>query len=94
MLKKHGHVSIAYIFILKKIDVLRFVHRLLYHRAREIVGFAGSGPIFETENRFISQQEAKKSVHKTLYFSRFCNTQTDIVTCQNCSHLIIRCYLS
>ena len=63
-------------------------------RAREIVGFAGSGPIFETENRFISQQEAKKSVHKTLYFSRFCNTQTDIVTCQNCSHLKIRCYLS
>ena len=63
-------------------------------RAREIVGFAGSGPIFKTENRFISQQEAKKSVHKTLYFSRFCNTQTDIVTCQNCSHLIIRCYLS
>ena len=63
-------------------------------RAREIVGFAGSGPIFETENRFISQQEAKKSVHKTLYFSRFCNTQTDIVICQNCSHLIIRCYLS
>ena len=35
-------------------------------RAREIVGFAGSGPIFETENRFISRQEAKKSVHKTL----------------------------
>ena len=63
-------------------------------RAREIVGFAGSGPIFETENRCISQQEAKKSVHKTLYFSRFCNSQTDIVTCQNCSHLIIRCYLS
>ena len=63
-------------------------------RAREIVGFAGSGPIFETENRFISRQEAKKSVHKTLSFSRFCNTQTDIVTCQNCSHLIIRCYLS
>ena len=63
-------------------------------RAREIVGFAGSGPIFEAENRFFSRQEAKKSVHKTLYFSRFCNTQTDIVTCQNCSHLIIRCYLS
>ena len=63
-------------------------------RAREIVGFAGSGPIFETENRFIFQQEAKKTVPKTLYFSRFCNTQTDIVTCQNCSHLIIRCYLS
>ena len=41
-------------------------------RAREIVGFAGSGPIFETENRFISRQEAKKSAHKTLYFSRFC----------------------
>ena len=37
-------------------------------RAREIVGFAGSGPIFEIENRFISRQEAKKSVHKTLYF--------------------------
>ena len=66
----------------------------IYTRAREIVGFARSGPIFETENRFISQQEAKKSVHKTLYFSRFCNTQTDIVTCPNCSHLIIRCYLS
>ena len=30
----------------------------LYSRAREIVGFAGSGPIFETENRFISGQEA------------------------------------
>ena len=36
-------------------------HRLtmvLQSRAREIVGFAGSGPIFETENRFISRQEA------------------------------------
>ena len=65
-----------------------------FTRAREFVGFAGSGPIFETENRFISRQEAKKSVHKTLYFSRFCNTQTYIVTCQNCSHLISRCYLS
>ena len=63
-------------------------------RAREIVGFAGSGPIFETENRFISRHEAEKSIHKTLYFSRFCNIQTDIVTCQNCSHLIIRCYLA
>ena len=63
-------------------------------RAGEIVGFAGSGPIFETEDRFISRQEAKKSVHKTQHFSRFCNTQTDNVTCQNCSHLIIRCYLS
>ena len=31
---------------------------------------------------------------KPMYFSRFCNTQTDMVTCQNCSHLIIRCYLS
>ena len=61
-------------------------------RAREIVGFAGSGPIFEIENRFISRQEAKKSVHKTLYFSRFRNTQTDIATCQNCSHLIIGCF--
>ena len=28
-------------------------------RAREIVGFAGSGQIFETEDRFISRQEAK-----------------------------------
>ena len=28
-------------------------------RARGIVGFAGSGPIFETENRFVSRQEAK-----------------------------------
>ena len=55
-------------------------------RAREIVGFAGSGPVFETENRFISRQE--------LYFSRFCNIQTDIDTCQNCSQLIIRCYLA
>ena len=77
----------------------RFVSVLNYFictrsRAREIIGFAGSGPIFETENRFISRQEAKKSIHKTLYFSRFWNTQTDIVTCQNCSHLIIRCYLS
>ena len=68
--------------------------KTIYTRAREIVGFAGSGPIFETENRFIPRQEAKKSVHKTLYFSKVCNTQTDIVTCQNCSHLIIRCYLS
>ena len=67
---------------------------LVYIRAREIVGFAGSGPIFETEDRFIARQEAKISVHKTLYFSRFCNTQTDIVTCQNGSHLLIRCYLS
>ena len=63
-------------------------------RAREIVGFAGFGPIFEAENRFISRQEAKKSVHKTLSFSGFCNTQIDIVTRQNCSHLIICCYLS
>ena len=70
------------------------VQMIGHNRAREIVGFAGSGPIFETENRFISRQEAKKSVHKILYFSRFCNTQTDIVTCQNCPHLIIRCYLS
>ena len=66
----------------------------MYSRAREIVGLSGSGPSFETENRFISRQENKKSVHKTLYFSRVCNTQTDIVTCQNCSQLIIRCYLS
>ena len=40
-------------------------------RAGEIVGFAGSGPNFETENRFISRQEAEKSVHKTLYFQNF-----------------------
>ena len=38
-----------------------------WSRAREIVGFAGSGPIFETENRFISRQEAKQLVHKTLF---------------------------
>ena len=63
-------------------------------RAREIVGFTGSGPIFETENRFISRPEAEKSVHKNLYSERFCNTQTDIITCQNCSHLIIRYYLA
>ena len=44
---------------------------VLQSRAREIVGFAGSGPIFETENRFISRQEAEKSVHKTLYFQNF-----------------------
>ena len=72
----------------------KYFSRTVVSRAREIVGFGGSGPIFETENRFISQQEPKKSVHKTLYFSRFCKTQTDIVTCQNCSHLITRCYLS
>ena len=77
---------------METVKVLTFT--VVYDRAREIAGFAGSGPIFETENRFISRQEAKKSVHKTLDFSRFCNTQTDIVTCQNCSHLIIRCYMS
>ena len=73
-----------------------FVHKLpiVQSRARQIVGFAGSGPIFGTEKRFISRQEAEKSVHETLYFSRFYNIQTDIVTCQNCSHLIIRCYLA
>ena len=38
-------------------------------RAREIVGFAGSGPIFESKNQFCPQQEAKKSVHKSLFFS-------------------------
>ena len=70
----------------------RRMYVIMYIRAREIICFSGSGPIFETKNRFISRQEAKKSVHKTLYFSQFCNTQTDIVTCQNCSHLIIRCY--
>ena len=63
-------------------------------RAREIVGFAGSGPILETEKRFISRQEANKSVLKTLYFPRFCNIQTGFITCQNCSHLIIHCYLA
>ena len=31
----------------------------IYIRAREIVCFAGSGPIFETENRFISRQGAE-----------------------------------
>ena len=36
------------------------VHPLycLATRATEIVGFAGSGPSFETENRFISWQQA------------------------------------
>ena len=63
-------------------------------RAREMVGFAGFGPIFETENRLISRQGAEKSVHETQYFSRFSSIPTDIVTCQNCSHLIIRCYLA
>ena len=29
-------------------------------RAREILGFAGSGPICETEKRFISRQKAEK----------------------------------
>ena len=61
--------------------------------AREIVGFAGSGPIFDTENRFISRQEAEKSVHKTV-FSKFCNIQIDPVNCRKFSHLIIRCYLA
>ena len=75
---------------------LNFHENFIYviSRAREIVGFAGSGPIFETVNRYIARQEAKKWVHKILYFSRFCNTQTDIVTCQKCSRLIIRYYLS
>ena len=31
-------------------------------RARETVCFAGSGPIFETENRFISRQEAEQDL--------------------------------
>ena len=48
-----------------------YIYIYIYIRAREIVGFAGSGPIFETENRFISRQEAEKSVHKTLYFQNF-----------------------
>ena len=77
-----------------KLNLIKKIGERGEGRAREIIGFAGSGPIFETEDRFISRQEAKKSVHKTMYFSRFCNVQTDIVTCQNCSHLIIRCYLS
>ena len=38
-------------------------------RARETVGFAGSGPIFESKNRFCPQQEDKKSVHKSSFFS-------------------------
>ena len=42
-----------------------------YARAREIVGFTRFGPNFETLNRFISQQEAEKSVHKTLYSQGF-----------------------
>ena len=41
---------------------------------------------------FLDKKLKNRSIK--LYFSSFCNTQTDIVTCQNCSHLIIRCYLS
>ena len=41
---------------------------------------------------FLDKKLKNRSIK--LYFSRFCNTQTDIVTYQNCSHLIIRCYLS
>ena len=52
--------------ILREIKVKRQNPGTVQARAREIVGFAGSGPIFETENRFISRQEAEKSVHKTL----------------------------
>ena len=40
---------------------------MLHTRAREIVGFADSGPIFETESQFISRQKAEKSVHKTVF---------------------------
>ena len=80
--------------ILKHIRVIWQRKCDIYIRAREIVGFTCSGPIFETENRFVSRQEAKILVHKKLYFSRFCSTQNDIVTCQSCSHLIISCYLS
>ena len=43
------------------------MHFMVQSRAREIVGFAGSGPIFETENRFISRQEAEKLGHKTVF---------------------------
>ena len=39
----------------------------MWSRAREIIGFAGSGLIFETENQFISRHEAKKSVHKSVF---------------------------
>ena len=46
-------------------------------RTREIVGFACSGPIFETENRFISGQEAEKLVHKTV-LDRFLKLKTDV----------------
>ena len=37
-------------------------------RAREIVGFARSGLIFETENQFISRQGTEKSVKKNSVF--------------------------
>ena len=33
--------------------------RCIHTRAREIVGFAGSGPIFETENRFLLDKKLK-----------------------------------
>ena len=31
-------------------------------KAREIVGFAGSGPIFETENRFLKNKLKNQSI--------------------------------
>ena len=62
-------------------------------RARDIVRFASPGPILKLKTGLFLDKKLK-IVHKTLYFSRLCDTQTDIVTCQNCSHLIICCYLS
>ena len=69
--------------------------RVLLARAREIVGFAGSGPIFETVNRFISRQVAENRSIKLCISQDFAiYSLTLIVTCQNCSHLIIHCYLA
>ena len=67
---------------------------MIADRAREIVGFADPGPIFETENRLISRQEAKNWSIKLCISQDFAIHETDIVTCQSCSHLVISCYLS
>ena len=48
------------IFHLKIKKQIIFLLLIIDIRAREIVGFGSSGPTFETENRFISQQGAEK----------------------------------
>ena len=73
MLWKQAHFQAARLKLLSSEtyshSLIFFKTLISYHtRAREIVSFAGSGPIFETENRLISRQEAEKSVHKTQDF--------------------------